>query len=127
MDKQIKELIRYIICGGITTGINLGVFYILVECNIYYLLANTLGYYLAVVVNFFLNQKFVFCFESKNGTVRKLINFVSMRTVSWIVDTFLFFILVSILDLPIYLCRIGLSIAIILVNYIWSKYKIFKK
>lgn len=126
MNRQFKELLRYIICGGVTTVINLVLFYILTKWgHFYYLLANIIGYYCAVLINFWLNWKWVFKNEEQKSTSHKLIEFVKLRSASLVADTGLFFVLVSILKCPLYPSRIGLSAVIILINYIWSKYKIF--
>lgn len=124
---MIKQAVKYGLFGAITTGINLVLFYILDKCGIYYLLANGIAYYIAVLVNYFFNYYFVFEHkkESVNTLVNKLMQFIGLRTVSFIVDSFIFFILVSVIRGDKYICRIGLSITIILINYLWSKKKIF--
>ena len=127
-NKALREAILYIFCGGVTTAINLAIFYGLTELGVYYLISNTVGYYIAVIINYVLNDRLVFNqnkMTGKNGKV-KLIKFIFLRTGSLLVDNALFYILVSIIGFHVYITRICLSIAIILVNYIWSKYKIFK-
>lgn len=121
-----REIIRYGLCGGITTLINLVLFYFLAEWGIYYLLANAIAYYIAVIINFYLNYYFVFAEKTKEKTlVRKLWEFCLLRTASLGIDTILFFALVSICGMNRYIGRILLSIAIILFNFAWSKKKIF--
>ncbi len=125
-DDQLKETLKYIVCGGITTAVNLAIFYVLTEMGIYYLLSNIIGYYIAVAINFWMNQIYVFNKKASADALGRLWKFAKLRTLSLIVDSILFFLLVTICGFPTYLCRIILSIIIITVNYFWSKYKIFK-
>lgn len=120
------ELIRYGICGGITTGINLGLFYLMTRWNMYYIPANLLSYYIAVMVNFILNYRYVFQLSEETDKIPMLKKFVGLRTISIAVDTVIFWILVSVLQGSLYLSRVGLSVAMILINFVWSKQKIFK-
>lgn len=129
MKELIEQAIKYGLFGAVTTGINLILFFILDQCGIYYLLANGIAYYIAVIINYFFNYYLVFehSKETRKVICSKLLQFIGLRTASFLVDTALFFVLVSVLRGNKYMCRIGLSIAIILVNYIWSKKKIFIK
>lgn len=120
------ELIRYGICGGITTGINLGLFYLMTRWNMHYIPANLLSYYIAVMVNFILNYRYVFQLSEETDKIPMLKRFVGLRTISIAVDSVIFWILVSVLQGPLYVSRVGLSVAMILINFVWSKQKIFK-
>lgn len=60
MGEKIVELFKYGIYGVITTIINLALFFGLEKIGVYYLAANTLSYIIAVVINYFLNKKYVF-------------------------------------------------------------------
>ena len=102
-------------------------FFLLDQLGVYYMLANAAAYLVAVVINFFLNYFFVFEHrgEQVNGVLKKLLAFVRMRIVSFAFDSGLFFVCVSILSLPKYPSRICLSFGMIVLNYYWSKRKIF--
>lgn len=119
---MFKELVRYGLVGGLTTGFNLVLFYILERMGVYYLLANTISYYIAVFINYYMNQEFVFKSSNKHGLTR----FIILRSGSLIVDNIAFFAIVNLLDLDIMISRIGLSIFIIFSNYIFCKKMIFK-
>lgn len=125
---KFKEFIGYSIFGCITTGINLLLFFILEKVGIYYIWANTIAYLFAVIINFYLNKKYVFKKEDRSVIrIRELVKFLIVRTMSLIVDNSLFFLLVTILELNVYVSRIGLSIGIILVTYGINKIWVFNK
>lgn len=124
MKDNIKQLLLYGLCGGITTAINLFLFYLFNEIGIYYLLSNIIAYYIAVVVNFLLNNQYVFKKGEKN-IIKKLGEFLILRTGSLVADSGIFYFLVSVLEFHVYVSRVGLSIVIILFNYVISRKKIF--
>lgn len=129
MNKLI-ELIKYSFFGVITTAINLILFAILKEIGVYYILANTIAYFIAVVINYIFNVRFVFNENQDQDKIEKnmqFIKFIGLRIVSLGVDNACFFVLVSILTLPVYLSRVGLSIVIIMATYIINKFFVFNK
>lgn len=125
---RIVEFIKYGLWGGITTAINLLIFFGLKFCGMYYLLANAVGYVIAVIINFILNRKYVFQRSRKfKSSIRwQFIQYILMRLLSLGIDTVLFYGLVSILHLNVYFSRIGLSVFLILATYFISKLFIFK-
>ncbi len=126
-NKDLLQIFRYGFWGGIVTLFNLVLFYIFSERGMYYLLANIVSYYIAVVINFFINFYLVFEKRQKSmlGVLKKLWNFLMLRTASLLADTLLFFILVTGLGFHKYISRVCLSCVIILINFFWSRRKIF--
>lgn len=128
--EKFKELFRYGFFGIITTGINLVLLAVFVKLGMYYILANTVAYIFAVIVNYVFNQRFVFAQAAKSGTPearRQFIKFILLRVVSLVIDNALFYLLVTILALPMYPSRIGLTIAIIMITFIINKLFVFSK
>jgi putative flippase GtrA len=127
---EFIELLRYGIFGCITTGVNLGLFFILKKIGLYYLLANSISYCIAVIINYLFNYKFVF---NKNGKQDKHWNWVefakffAVRMVSLLVDNALFYFVVDILHVNIYIGRIALSIIVIIATFIVNKLFVFKQ
>ena len=126
--QKLIELIKYGFFGAVTTAINLLLFALLKEMGMYYILANTLSYIVAVVINYFFNQRYVFEAAAQKGTKQaqtQFYKFVFLRIVSLAVDNALFYLLVTLLHLPVYPSRIGLSLAIILATYFINKVFVF--
>lgn len=126
---KIIEVVRYGFFGAITTAINLILFMLLEYVGMHYLLANTLAYFIAVLINFVFNKKFVFKEEvsSLTHTKNQLIKFVIVRGISLGIDNVLFYCLIDILGFNLYISRVSLSMGIILMTFIISKLFIFKK
>lgn len=128
--KRFWELIKYGFFGAITTGINLILFFILEYVGVHYIIANTIAYFIAVVINYVFNRNYVFEKEtgaSKSETTRQFIKFVIVRLASLLVDNSLFYILVDVLGINVYISRIGLSVGIIMATYVINKLFVFNK
>lgn len=127
MKRDLSQMIKYAFWGAVTTSINLLLFFLLDKVGIHYILASATAYFMAVIINFLLNYYFVFerKKELPDGILKKFFAFLRLRIASFAVDSGLLFFMVSIWCLPKYPCRIGLSIGIILFNFVWSKRKIF--
>jgi putative flippase GtrA len=127
--KQYYELLKYSIVGGITTLINLGLLYVFVEKGMNYILANTIAYIIAVIINYFFNVYFVF--EDKVENIKeslvRFFKFCSVRVGSLVIDNILFYVCVSVLGGPLWPSRIILSVVIIVGTYVLNKVFVFIK
>ena len=128
MKKKILEIFKYAISGTITTLINLYLFKIFVNFEINYILASVVSYIISVVINYFLNQRYVFLDSARGNTLKakkQFLKFLIMRILLLLTDTLLFFIIVNILKFPIYGSRLILTIIMISVTFVLNKWFIF--
>jgi len=127
--KRIIELIKYSFFGGLTTVINLALFAILEQAGMNYILASSISYVVAVVINYFFNKQYVFgtVKKSKKESRTQFIKFISMRFISLGIENALLYLLVSVIGIQVYVAKITLSIVIILLTYVANKRIIFKK
>lgn len=123
------EQLMYIVFGVLTTAVNMVVFYLLDQyTGMYYLLSNTIAWFLSVLFAFFTNKTWVF--QSKYTTFRdfsrEIASFFFFRGISYIMDTAIMFVGISMLHGPNMVVKIIDQFVIILANYIFSKW-IFNK
>ncbi|MEK1965273.1 GtrA family protein [Latilactobacillus sakei] len=123
------EQLMYLVFGVLTTAVNMVVFYLLDQyTGMYYLLSNTIAWFLSVLFAFFTNKTWVF--QSKYTTFRdfsrEIASFFFFRGISYIMDTAIMFIGISMLHGPNMVVKIIDQFVIILANYIFSKW-IFNK
>lgn len=123
------EQLMYLVFGVLTTAVNMLVFYLLDQyTGMYYLLSNTIAWFLSVLFAFFTNKTWVF--QSKYTTFgafsRELASFFFFRGISYIMDTAIMFVGISMLHGPNMVVKIIDQFVIILANYIFSKW-IFNK
>ena len=123
------EQLMYLVFGVLTTAVNMVVFYLLDQyTGMYYLLSNTIAWFLSVLFAFFTNKTWVF--QSKYTTFRdfsrEMASFFFFRGISYIMDTAIMFVGISMLHGPNMVVKIIDQFVIILANYIFSKW-IFNK
>lgn len=127
---KYKELIRYGICGTITTIINIVVFRLLrLIVGMDLVPSNTCAWIAAFIFSFLTNKLWVF--ESKswsgNGAWREMAGFLLTRLVSMALDMFLIVLLIEIWGWEELLSKIIVNVVVIIFNYVTSKFWVFKK
>lgn len=124
--KKLIELIKYAFWGGISTVINLVILFTFITfTEVHYIVANSIAYFFAVIVNYICNKLFVF--KTKKNVKNELSSFLIMRLISLGIDNSCYYVLVDILQFNVYLSRVVLSVFIIAITYIINKIVIFKE
>jgi len=122
-----EEVWNYLIVGALSTVLSIGIFIIFVSIiNMHFVLANILSWTIGVIFSYCLNRLFVF-HSIENKKTQEFIKFVASRVLSMGIDTFLMIVLVSLIMLDDVIAKLIVAIVIIILNYIMSKYVIFKK
>ena len=133
---RYREIIMYLIVGGATTIINWGAYYVFADFLSFELnIANILSWIVSVTFAFFTNKLIVF--QSKELDVKtvakELSAFVGARIFTGIIAWVLFPILLYlgidrfIINTPGMLSKIITSVVEIVLNWVLSKYFVFKK
>lgn len=130
--KKYKEIIMYLIFGGLTTVISLIAYYALTltilnpHNSMYLQIANILSWIAGVLFAYFTNRKYVFESNSKNK-LKEFSIFVGARITTLILDMLIMGVGVSMLHVDDKLLKIVSQVLVIIVNYILSKLVIFNK
>ena len=128
---RYKELFFYAVFGVGATVINIVSYRVLANTfgKKYFLIANIITWILAFIFAFITNKLFVF--ESKSWeaqiAMKEFVGFLSARLATGILDTVLMWLFVSVISLDDTLSKIIINILVIIINYIASKFFIFKK
>jgi len=128
---RYKELFFYGVFGVGATVINIVSYRILANTfgKKYFLIANIIAWIFAFIFAFITNKLFVF--ESKSWetqiAMKEFVGFLSARLATGILDTILMWLFVSVISLDDTLSKIIINILVIIINYIASKFFIFKK
>ncbi|AIK49247.1 GtrA family protein [Bacillus atrophaeus] len=120
----------YIIMGIFTTAVNISSFYILVEIlDTDYKTATVIAWILSVLFAYITNK--IYVFQQKTSDMRSLIReltaFFSVRLLSLGIDLGMMILLVSQFHTNETLAKILDNVVIVVVNYIASKWLVFKK
>lgn len=127
---KYKELINYGIFGVLTTVINYVSYIIFTRVfNLEIFTSNLLAWILSVMFAFITNK--IIVFESKEFTLKTLVKegiaFTVARILSLLLDMLILYIMVDIMGISDLIVKIISNIIVIIVNYILSKFLIFKK
>lgn len=130
--KKHKEIINYLIVGGLTTVVSMTLFYgstlTFLDGNDAFQLqiANVLSWVGAVAFAYIANR--IFVFESKNPNILKeIISFVSSRVLTLLLDMGTMFVLATLLHINYNLSKIVAMVLVTIGNYVISKIFVFKK
>lgn len=129
--EKYKEKFWYLVFGGLTTLINIVSFWLLHEVlHVDTVAANTAAWILSVLFAFITNKLYVF--ESKSWERRKVLweffSFVGARVASGVFDmVFLLFFTEWVFHFPSMPVKIISNIIVIILNYIFSKWIVFRK
>lgn len=123
---KYREPIMYLIFGFLATAISVIVFFVLVDfAQIEAVYANIVSWIAAVTFAFFTNRNFVFQ-SSKQKEVRLFVSFFTGRIATLILEELILIVFMLFYDNVKVIKIIG-QIAVIIANYLISKWIVFKK
>ncbi|MGI6161957.1 MAG: GtrA family protein [Christensenellales bacterium] len=119
----------YIIFGALTTLVNFVVFQVGILAGIDYLYANVLAWFISVLFAFVVNKIWVFKSRSFAAKViiKESISFMAARLFSLGIDEVGMWLLVEKVAVDMTAAKIIMNVVVIAVNYVLSKFIIFKK
>ena len=128
--KKHREVLNYLVFGGLTTVINIIVFALCFRVlSFSTVLSNCVAWILAVIFAFVTNKLWVF--ESKSREMRIIIretaSFFAARLLTLVLDIGIIYLFVDILEFHYLLIKILSNVVVIILNYIFSKLFIFIK
>ncbi len=127
--KKYREIILYLIFGGLTTLVNFIIYFSAVFLGADIYVSNIAAWIGAVLFAYITNRKMVFQSDSKSkkSILKEILLFYGARVFSLIVETVLLFLFVELLFMNEYISKIILQILVIVLNYVFSKFLIFRK
>ena len=130
--RKHKEIVNYLIVGVLTTVVSLLVYYGLTltvldpEKAVQLQAANVISWIAAVVFAYFTNRRFVFESRSQN-MLKEAAAFFAARLSTLVLDMVLMFLLVTLLKCNDKIAKLVVQVAVIVANYVLSKFLVFKK
>lgn len=127
---KYKEVILYLVFGGLTTLTNIGAYALFARVfHMNLMAANGLALTLSILFAYVTNKLFVF--ESKTDSwgavLQEFASFMACRLATAVLDMFLMYITVSVAGLYDLLMKVIVNIIVIVLNFVFSKLIIFKK
>lgn len=126
---KYREVLSYLLFGGLTTLVNIVSFFILRQFNVAIYISNVIAWILSVLFAFITNKLFVFESKGKNKkeNAKELISFFGFRILSLGIDMGAMYLLLDVLSIGELISKILSNIIVIVLNYIFSKLFIFRK
>ena len=129
--KKYREQIAYLFFGGLTTLVSIGSFslfyYFILKSN--NLASNVISEIIAITFAYVTNKLFVF--NSKTSDFKsfliEIISFYGVRTIASLLNVGAMYLLVDLLLFNALVCKIIVTVLIIVLNYVFSKLFVFKK
>lgn len=124
-----KEVIMYVIFGVLTTLVNLIISFILVGAfKIGGSIASAIGIVSSILFAYFTNRKWVFNTTAKGfaENLKEFWKFIAGRLVTMVIEQGGVMVLYDVLNMPFVPVKLSLTIIVIILNYIFSKFFAFK-
>ncbi len=132
--KKYEEIIRYLFFGVLTTVVSLITYFLFAntflaaKSDLDIQIANVLSWICAVTFAYITNRRYVFQSKSVGkAQLKEIINFVSARLASLLVDMGMMYVLYSLLHINDSIAKLIVQIIVVIMNYVLSKVIIFKK
>lgn len=126
--KKNGELCNYIFWGAVSTVLNVGMSWFLVFVGLNYKISNVITLITVKAFCYVTNKLFVFKtpFGSIGIFIKELCSFILARWVTFLVDYFGVVFLVDVLGWTFFLSKCLLSAVVIVLNYVLSKWMVFR-
>ncbi len=127
--KKHREVLLYIVFGGLTTVVSIGSFWLLdsvLQLNEH--VANTGSWLLAVLFAFVTNRLWVFQAPTNgiSAFVRQLLRFYGGRLATFAAEELIILVFITWLRFPGLAVKLAAQIVVLILNYIVSKLFVFK-
>ncbi len=127
--KKHKEILLYLFFGGVVTVVSIGtfqLFYAVFKIN--ELVANVISWVISVLVAYSTNRTWVFrsTASTKGAVAAEILSFFGGRVATLVIEELIILVFVTLLKFNSLAVKLAAQIAVIVLNYIFSKLWIFK-
>lgn len=128
--RRHREIVSYVFWGVMTTAVNYVSYLLLTEgLRIHYLAGTVVAWVLSVLFAYFVNKLFVF--QSRDWAwrvaLRELWQMVASRLFSLGLEMAVMWCFVDLLRCPHLAVKLAANVVVVIVNYVLSKWIIFRK
>lgn len=130
--KKYREIVNYLIVGGLTTVVSLAVYYGCVltvfdpKNPIQLQAANVISWTAAVTFAYYTNRKYVFESKTENK-LQEAAKFYGSRITTLLMDMACMFLLVTALGISDKIAKLIVQVIVTVANYVLSKFIVFRK
>ena len=128
--EKYRDLIPYGVFGVLTTLVNISSYWLMAHpIKIPVMPATVIAWILSVLFAYFTNRKWVFHSEATGTTAiaKEMVMFFGARLATGVIDWACMFIFVDIIGFNDVMIKTLANVVVIILNYVASKFLIFKK
>lgn len=127
--KDKREMTQYVIWGVLSAILNVGLFQILILGSVDYRIANLITIIVVKIFCYVTNKFFVFRtpYEGLKVLLKEMMAFIFARGVTSVLDYVGVLVLVELFKCQEMFSKCVLAVVVVVVNYIFSKFFVFKK
>lgn len=126
---KYREIIDYIIFGGLTTMVNIVAFFIFDTLLGWpYLIANAIAIVVSILFAYVTNKLFVFKTKDMTASenIVEFLKFIGFRLISGLADMAAMWMLVDLISIDTNISKLLTQFIVVVLNYVFSKLFIFK-
>lgn len=126
---KYEEVIAYLFWGVLTTAVNVLIFSGLhLFTNMNYMINNFIAWVISVLFAYITNKAYVFHSPSKSflSDLKEMSSFFGGRVATLVIEWILLWIGITLMHQNQILVKIFENIVVIILNYFWSKWAVFK-
>lgn len=126
--KKHKEVLLYLLFGGLTTVVSIASFALFLAMGIGELVANALSWVLAVLFAYVTNRTWVFTAkaDTRGGILREIAAFFGGRVATLLVEEAVIYVFITRLHFPALAIKLAAQVLVVVLNYVVSKFFVFK-
>lgn len=124
LSDRLKEIVNYIIVGGLTTVVSLLSYYLFRIFIENYLVCTILSWVCAVLFAYVTNR--IFVFKSNNSILKEFPAFVGSRLLSLLSEIAFMYLLVDLIKINDKTSKLIVQFIILILNYVFSKIFVFR-
>lgn len=125
--EKYKELVNYLIFGVLSMVVNFGLYYVLTRVlSLEEVLSSGISWFITVLFVYITNKLFVFEKTKKNIFVEIISFYLARIATGFICDICIFTLLFKVLNLNDFISKIVVQVVVVILNYIFSKFIVFK-
>ncbi|MEE0956027.1 MAG: GtrA family protein [Eubacterium sp.] len=128
--KKHKEVLMYLLFGGMAFFLNLFLFTFFTElCKINALVSNAISWVICVLFQYFTNRTWVFDgnVDTREDFWKQMVSFFGGRVFTLIVEEAILAIFITWLGFNAFVVKLIAQVIVIALNYIISKFLVFKE
>lgn len=133
MDREVllkyKEFILYVLFGGLTFIVSVGTYAFFNVClELNELIANVISWIVAVTFAYVTNKKWVFesTKDTKREVAKEMLGFFGGRVFTLLIEEVIIFVFITLLEFDSMIVKIVAQVVVIILNYVISKWLVFK-